>query len=127
MKINEQRLACFGYSFFFAMPVLIGVKLSSVNFILMAISLTFLLFGILAPARIQKLIGGLNFIFSKLQGAFSQIFLFIFYYLIITPASFLMRIMGRDLISLKINKSLLSYWKKPIDKRSREQFFKDPF
>ena len=42
----------------------------------------------------------------------THVFLSIFFYLIITPTGLLMRLLGKDLLDEKIDKSAKSYWKK---------------
>ncbi len=43
----------------------------------------------------------------------SRIILFILYYLVITPMSLLVRIMGKDILDQKIDKNKDSYWQDP--------------
>ena len=49
--------------------------------------------------------------FSQVLGWFStRIVLSLFFYLIITPTGLLMKLLGKDLLDQKINKSARSYW-----------------
>lgn len=127
MTKGEHRLTCFGYSLFFAVTAVLGMKPILVNLTLLLLSVIFLIYGIFAAERLYRINLVLNYIFSKIQKSISQIFLFIFYYFILTPSSLLMRILGRDLIHLKIDHETKSYWIKPREKRTRQQFFNDPF
>lgn len=127
MPIREDRLSCFGYSLFFALPLFAGTLLFWLKIVLACISLLFLVVGIFAPQRMQKLLRILNLVFSKVQWLFSQLFLFLFFFVVLTPAAMTMRLFGRNLMSLKVNKHQSSYWSKPAESRSYQQFFKDPF
>ena len=126
-KRNEQRIACLSYAFFFAVPLLFSIQSNFFFWLFFLTSLLFLLFGILAPVRLQRINKVLNVPFSIFHFFVSQIFLFMFYFFILTPFALTFRLLGRNLVSLKIDKSLASYWKPQEDLRNWKQFFKDPF
>jgi hypothetical protein len=126
-KIEEQRIACLSYAFFFAVPLLFSI---SSNLLFCAFFLTstfFLAFGIIAPAKLQRVNKALNVPFSLIHFFLSQVFLFVFYFFILTPFALIFRILGRNLVSLNMDKSRASYWKSSEESRNWQQFFKDPF
>ncbi len=51
--------------------------------------------------------------FAQILGWFmTRVILSIFYYLVLTPVGLLMRLLGKDLLDMKIDRSAQSYWKK---------------
>lgn len=127
MKINDERLTCFGYGFFFAITSLLGAKYPLLKCTLLLVSFSFVFFGVFSPARLNKVNKILNFVFSRVQYAFSNIFLFVIYFFVFTPMAVLIRASGRDLIGREIDLRNTSYWLKHNDERTKKQYFKDPF
>ena len=80
-------------------------------------SLFFLVLGLLN----SKLLTPLNLLWTKfgilLGNVFAPIVMSFIFFLVVTPIGLLMRIMGRDLLRTKYNKSEKSYWIKR-DKRT---------
>ena len=80
-------------------------------------SLFFLVLGLLN----SKLLTPLNLLWTKfgilLGNVFAPIVMSFIFFLVVTPIGLLMRIMGRDLLRTKYNKSEKSYWVKR-DKRT---------
>ena len=74
------------------------------------IGILLLLFGIILP----NLLKPLNKVWMTLAiilGWFmSRVILFILYYVIITPIGFLLKLIGKDFLHLKIDKKSQSYW-----------------
>jgi len=69
------------------------------------ITLALTLPGVLKP--LQKIWMG----FSVVMGFFvSRIILFILFYAVLTPMGFLTRLLGKDILDQKIDKSTESYW-----------------
>lgn len=126
-KRAGERMACLSYAFFFAVPLLIGIKSNLIFSIFFLIATFFLMFGIFAPMKLQGINRFLNIPLSMIHFLISQLFLFIFYFFILTPAAFIFRFCGRNLISLDIEKERLSYWRPAEESRKWIQFFKDPF
>jgi hypothetical protein len=126
-NIAEQRIACLSYAFFFAVPLLFSIKSNFFFCLFFLTSVFFLAFGILAPVRLQRINKCLNVPFSLMHFFVSQVFLFVFYFFILTPFALVFRAFGRNLVSLNIDKGLASYWKSSDEPRNWQQFFKDPF
>ena len=79
------------------------------------IAFIFLLFGIFFP----KALIGPNKLWSKLGillGAIvSPIIMGIIFFLVVTPTGIIMRLLGKDLLRQKLNKSKKSYWIQKIN------------
>ena len=111
IKVSSNR--SFGLVFFFVFliiglwPLLDGgqFKIWSLFF-----SLFFLVLGLLN----SKLLTPLNLLWTKfgilLGNVFAPIVMSFIFFLVVTPIGLLMRIMGRDLLRTKYNKSGKSYW-----------------
>ena len=51
-----------------------------------------------------------------------RLILGVFYYLILSPVGFAMRLFGRDVLDEKIDRAASSYWKKRAGNPAREQY-----
>ncbi len=92
-------------------PVLLGQDIRLWEFI---IALIFLFFGIFFPKALI-VPNKLWFKFGILLGAIvSPIIMGIIFFLVVTPTGIIMRLLGKDLLRQKINKSKKSYWIKKI-------------
>ncbi len=92
-------------------PVLLGQDIRLWAFI---IALIFLFFGIFLPKALI-VPNKLWFKFGILLGAIvSPIIMGIIFFLVVTPTGIIMRLLGKDLLRQKINKSKKSYWIKNI-------------
>ena len=111
IKVSSNR--SFGLVFFFVFliiglwPLLDGgqFKIWSLFF-----SLLFLVLGLMN----SKLLTPINLLWTKfgilLGNIFAPIVMSFIFFLVVTPIGLLMRIMGRDLLRTKYNKSGKSYW-----------------
>ena len=107
-KKNKQ----FGYLVFFVFSLIsiyIFFSSNKINYILIFLSLIFLIITILKPI----LFDGISNIWIKLGellGRFiAPIIMALIYFLFLTPMSFLVRILGKDLLNIKFSKQK-SYW-----------------
>ena len=112
MKQNTQNRS-FGLLFFivllaFALWPL--TKKGEINLYLISIALIFLILGLLN----SKILTPLNkswIKFGELLGRIiAPIVMGIVYFIILTPISLLVRLFGKDLIGMKFNKNLKTYW-----------------
>ena len=88
-------------------PVLQGQDIRLWAFI---IAFIFLFFGIFLP-KVLIVPNKLWFKFGILLGAIvSPIIMGIIFFLVVTPTGIIMRLLGKDLLRQKINKSKKSYW-----------------
>ena len=85
-------------------------KEMSPNIYLIIISVIFLILGLLN----SKLLSPLNNLWIKLGEILGKIIapivMAIVYFLILTPISLLVRLFGKDLIEMKFNNNVKSYW-----------------
>ena len=112
MKQNTQNRS-FGLLFFivflaFALWPL--TKKGEINLYLISIALIFLILGLLN----SKILTPLNKSWIKLGELLGRIIapivMGIVYFFILTPISLLVRLFGKDLIGMKFNNSLKTYW-----------------
>ena len=112
MKQNTQNRS-FGPLFFivllaFALWPL--TKKGEINLYLISIALIFLILGLLN----SKILTPLNrswIKFGELLGRIiAPIIMGIVYFIILTPVSLLVRLFGKDLIGMKFNNNLKTYW-----------------
>ena len=124
MKNNKIKISSnksFGIVFFTVFliiaiwPLLNGYEIRYWSLI---ISIVFLLLGILN----SKILTPLNKIWFKigilLGNVISPIVMSIIFFLVVTPTSFIMKILGKDLLNLKKN-TKNSYWIKKQNQNSR--------
>ena len=82
----------------------------SLNIYFIAISITFLILGLIN----SKLLSPLNKIWIKLGEILgiiiAPIVMFLVYFIVLTPVSLIVRLFGKDLLGLKFFKKNESYW-----------------
>ena len=117
----------FGIVFFILFTVIAIYPMlnrGSVNILLLLIGLIFLILGILN----SKILSPLNLIwvkFGDLLGIFvSPLVMVAIFFLVVTPTGFLMKLLGKDILNLRRNKSK-SYWikKDNVSKRKMKNQF----
>ena len=112
MKQNTQNRS-FGLLFFIvflAFALCLLIKKGEINLYLISIALIFLILGLLN----SKILTPLNkswIKFGELLGRIiAPIVMGIVYFIILTPISLLVRLLGKDLIGMKFDKNLKTYW-----------------
>ena len=107
-KKNKQ----FGYLFFFVLSlvsIFIFFNSNKINYILISLSLIFLIITIFKPILFDR-ISNIWIKFGELLGMFiSPLVMALIFFLFLTPLSFIIRIMGKDLLNTKFSKQK-SYW-----------------
>ena len=102
-KKNKQ----FGYLFFFVLSfisIFIFFNSNKINYILISLSLIFLNITIFRPILFDG-ISNIWIKFGELLGRFvSPIIMILIFFLFLTPLSFIIRIMGKDLLNTKFSK-----------------------
>jgi len=111
IKIGSNR--SFGLVFFVVF-LIIGLwplkNGSSINFWLIGISIIFLVLGLMNSKFLNPL-NKLWFKFGIMLGAIiAPIVMSIVYFLVVTPIGLLMKIIGKDLLNIKYDKSKKTYW-----------------
>jgi len=114
MRQNNQNRS-FGLLFFIVFTALALWPLTNkgeINFYLISIALIFLVLGILN----SKILSPLNKAWIKLGEILGRVIapivMAIVYFLILTPISLFVRLFGKDLIGMKFNNDIKSYWVK---------------
>ena len=88
------------------------------------IAFIFLFLGILLP-KVLIVPNNLWFRFGKLLGDIvAPIIMILLYFLIVTPTGIIMRLLGKDLLRQKLDKSKKSYW---IERKESLDSMKDQF
>ena len=112
MKQKKQNRG-FGLLFFIVFLVLALWPLRNgeeINFYLIFIALIFLLLGLINSKILTPLNKGWIKLGEILGRIIAPLVMAIVYFLILTPVSLFVRLFGKDLISMKFNDSLKSYW-----------------
>ena len=113
---------------FFVVFLLIGLypvyKGNNPNIYFLLISLPFLVLGLLN----SKILTPLNKAWIKLGEVLGMIIapiiMALVYFVVLTPISLIVRILGKDLLKIKFNKKLVSYW---IDRKKNLGSMKKQF
>ncbi len=107
-KKNKQ----FGYLFFFVLffiSIFNFFNSNKINYILICLSLIFLIITIFKPILFDG-VSNVWIKFGELLGRFvSPIIMILIFFLFLTPLSFIVRMMGKDLLNTKFSKQK-SYW-----------------
>ena len=111
LNISSDKSFGIVFSIFFVIislwPIFTG---GNIRIWAMVIALTFLIISFLKPRLLNKL----NKIWSKfgilLGNLISPIVMGLIFFVIVTPMGIFMRLIGKDLLNKKINKSIKSYW-----------------
>ena len=124
---SESSNRSFGLLFFIVFLIL-GLwplkNSQSINFFFIIVSVIFLFLGLLN----SKLLSPLNKIWIKfgeiLGSIIAPIIMAFVFFIFLTPISFIVRLFGKDLLGIKFNKSIESYWIKRKKKLGpmRKQF-----
>jgi large-conductance mechanosensitive channel len=115
MKKNKDTNRSFGILFFIVFsiisiwPILSGSELRLWSFIL---AIIFLIMGITKSRFLTPLnIAWIKF--GELLGVIiSPVIMGLVYFLVVLPIGILMRVLGKDLLRLKFNKNIETYWNK---------------
>ena len=112
---------------FFIVFLIIGlwplINLNPIRIWSLIISLIFLMLAFFQPEFLKPL-NGIWMKFGELLGrVIAPIVMFVIFFLVVTPLSFLVRLLGKDLLKIKFNNSK-SYWlqKKNDSSSMKKQF-----
>ena len=123
-KSSERNFGIIFFLFFCLIGLWPILKSEKVNFIYLSIGIIFLILGLVTP----KLLKYPNLIWYKfgiiLGNIISPLIMFIIYFCLITPISFLMKIIHKDLINIKSDSNKNSYWitRKENQNNMKQQF-----
>ena len=99
------------------------ISSGNIRFWALAVSIIFFLIAFVKP-KIFKPFNKIWIKFGEILGiVIAPIVMGVVYFFVLTPTSLLVRLFGKDLLSLKLSKSLKSYWQKKENKIDmRKQF-----
>jgi hypothetical protein len=109
-KLPSNRTFGLFFSFFFLIIFFLYDKNNIVSYISLFLSTTFFILGVINA----KVLFSLNYFWIKfgyfLGRITSPIILFFIFLSCILPISLILKIFNKDILSLKINKNVKSYW-----------------
>ena len=108
---------------FFIVFLLIGlwplIEKSQIRYWSIFISLIFLVLGLI-KSKILSPLNRIWFKFGMLLGKIiSPLIMSLIFFLVVTPTGVLMRLLGKDILNLKLNKKSNSYWIKKDGPKSK--------
>lgn len=110
---SPKELKKFGVTMFAAMLVLAGIfflRGRDVHIYLAAAAVFFLIFGIAAPELLLPLHKAWM-TFAVLMGwVMTRVILFVVFYFVVTPIGFVVRLLDRNFLSMKLESGKSSYW-----------------
>jgi len=119
-KISSNR--SFGL-LFFAVFIIVAFwsfrgNLEEIKVWSVGLSIIFLILGLLNSKLLTPLNKFWHYLGLGLGLIVSPIVMALIYFLVVTPIGFVMRLIGKDLLRLKSNKNIKSYWMKKEDLKS---------
>ena len=113
MKNKKSNNRSFGILFFIVFLILglyPTLKGNSPNIYLISISIPFIILGIINSKILTPLSNAWIKLGEILGIIIAPIVMAIIYFFILTPISLVVRIFGKDLLSIKFNKQVNTYW-----------------
>tara|TARA_Y100000992_G_C21019052_1_gene374833 strand:+ start:63 stop:446 length:384 start_codon:yes stop_codon:yes gene_type:complete len=113
MKNKKSNNRSFGILFFIVFLILglyPTLKGNSPNIYLISISIPFIILGIINSKILTPLSNAWIKLGEILGIIIAPIVMAIIYFFILTPISLIVRIFGKDLLSIKFNKQVNTYW-----------------
>jgi hypothetical protein len=130
IQATEKELKKFGITFAIIFAIIGSYLLykNSDNYKWFAIvSGLFLLSGLTIPKILKPIYKGWMLFAFALGWFNARLLLGIMFYLVFTPVGFIMKLLRKELLDLKIDKNATTYWKKrehiPFDKSRYEHLF----
>ena len=113
MKSKKNSNKSFGFLFFLVF-LTIGLwplmSSESIRIWSIFLSIVFLLLGIVNSKILNPFKKGWIKLGELLGRIIAPVVMFVIFFLIVTPIGLLMRLLGKDIINLKFNKKIKSYW-----------------
>ncbi len=120
---TKRQLRQFGVICFFALPLIAWIWGASTQTIgiLAGIGLVMALMGYLIPVLVKPIFVGLTLITLPIGLVIGEIAMLLIYFGMFLPLSIMFRLVGRDALQVKTNRSASTYWqtkKQPKDTAS---------
>ena len=113
MKSKKNSNKSFGFLFFLVF-LTVGlwplISSESIRIWSIFLSIVFLLLGIVNSKILNPFKKGWIKLGELLGRIIAPVVMFVIFFLIVTPIGLLMRLLGKDIINLKFNKKIKSYW-----------------
>ncbi len=129
-KPTIAELKKFGFTFcviFLALTGWVYFRHHSLNIYLLILSALFLLTSLISPRLLKPLqVGWMAFAYG-LSWINTRLILGVVFFAVFTPIGLLLRLMGKDILNERLERSASSYWIKrestTVDKQRYEQMF----
>jgi len=112
MKSSNKNFGIVFFLFFLILSLFPLISGKDINLILFILSLLFLILGLLN----SKLLSPLNYCwikFGEILGKFlAPVIMFFIYFTVIFVTSIILKVLKKDILDLKINKSSQTFWRK---------------
>ncbi len=125
--VKKHDLKVFAYiwaGIFMAAGVLPLLKGAEIRIWAVAVSLLFVAVSVIKPELLTRFYQLWTKFGGFMGGIISKVMMFILYFGLFTPVSFVLKLLGKDLLDKKIDKSQKSYW---IERETQPQSMKHQF
>ena len=102
----------------------LGTSAPDVAYVVWGLGAISALFSLTAPALNRYLYVGLTLLAFPIGFVMSHLLLGIVWYLVITPAGLVMRLLGRDPLQRKFDPQAPTYWVDHVEPKSVEEYFR---
>jgi len=125
VKKHDLKVFAFIWAgIFMAAGVLPLLKGGEIRIWAVAVSLFFVAISIIKPELLTRFYQLWTKFGGFMGGIISKVMMFILYFGFFTPVSFVLKLLGKDLLDKKIDKSQKSYW---IERETQPQSMKHQF
>ncbi len=125
VKKHDLKVFAFIWAgIFMAAGVLPLLKGGEIRIWAVAVSLLFVAVSIIKPELLTRFYQLWTKFGGFMGGVISKVIMFILYFGLFTPVSFVLKLLGKDLLDKKIDKSQKSYW---IERETQPQSMKHQF
>ncbi|MEA3455891.1 MAG: SxtJ family membrane protein [Campylobacterota bacterium] len=125
VKKHDLKVFAFIWAGIFMIAGLLPLlKESEIRIWAVIVSLLFVAISIIKPELLTRFYHLWTKIGGFIGGIISKVILFILYFGVFTPVSFVLKLLGKDLLDKKIDKSQKSYW---IERETQPESMKHQF
>ena len=125
VKKHDLKVFAFIWAgIFMAVGLLPLLKDGEIRIWAVAVSLLFVAVSIIKPELLTRFYHLWTRFGGFMGGIISKVMMFILYFGLFTPVSFVLKLLGKDLLNKKIDKSQKSYW---IERETQPQSMKHQF
>ena len=126
-KASEKELKIFGLIFGTLFPLWLYLKwargINAYGFLAICIFISFISAALIKPLLLKPVHFALSTVFKYIQNILTYFVLLFIFYLVVTPLGILLRGFGKDILDIKIDKKVASYWKPTnLNNMDKEQY-----